>query len=96
MPVRPNGMTPQLYDGQPGFGGLRRTPKPAMVEVLSSAGYDHVVLDPEHDAQRYEAFSRLTPAISHRLGMPTRTARYQALAKYRQGRACGDCLLTPR
>jgi hypothetical protein len=38
MPVRPNGMTPQLYDGQPGFGGLRRTPKPAMVEVLSSAG----------------------------------------------------------
>jgi 2-keto-3-deoxy-L-rhamnonate aldolase RhmA len=26
-----------------------------MVEVLSAAGYDYVVLDTEHDAHRYEA-----------------------------------------
>jgi 2-keto-3-deoxy-L-rhamnonate aldolase RhmA len=52
-------MKPQLCDGQSGFGGLLRTPKPAMVEVLSFAGYDCVVLDTEHDAHRYEALDTL-------------------------------------
>lgn len=59
MPVRPNHLKHKLRAGQAAFGGLLRTPEPAMVEVLGYAGYDYLIIDAEHGAHSFEALDAL-------------------------------------